>query len=569
MNFSTNEKDIIITNNNKSNNNPLFLTKMLKPNKKNRSKFNKSKNYFSKKLSYNTKNNDEINSFYSHRDIDFINELLIKIENNNPKKINLKDLLKDRKISLGNEGREILKKNNYIYFTNKNINRKKNSSNKRRINSARPLFLDSNKRLTEIENLINLRQYNDEIPKILAFKENILVHVKNISLLNNNNKNNTDEINQKNKNYNIDYNKNLGNYQKNKNNTKYKRPKSAIYEHSTYNNLKIKNLKQNDVAFNNLEANKKDSKYIPSKTDKIFDDQYYDLSYINNSNRKENNKEKKENNKFKINKEIMFPSNYDYFSYSPSDKNLSKYNGHFLYQQNYSNIDNNSNLLFNSKIKMSNKINRGHMFRRRPIPIINEKYLIYLPRNIKKDINNKYNFFSYLLTENIYYNTEDKYNLYKYKNIKKNKNKKNFSSIKKNNNKIKYNYTEYNLNKNNEKNNNEICKLNCRKEEDFMSYLKNLDYIKKHPNKFKDQNLNDIFENYSKKIIKSDIDKKNNIYKPVKIKIENSTPFEAKQRNKNKLYDNKKVSSEEESELCEIIKSQPFKNKRKATKFNL
>ena len=44
------------------------------------------------------------------------------------------------------------------------------------------------------------------------------------------------------------------------------------------------------------------------------------------------------------------------------------------------------------------------MFIRRPIPTLNEKYLLYLPKDLQKDIKNKYNFFSYILTDDIYHN---------------------------------------------------------------------------------------------------------------------------------------------------------------------
>ena len=59
------------------------------------------------------------------------------------------------------------------------------------------------------------------------------------------------------------------------------------------------------------------------------------------------------------------------------------------------------------------------MFIRRPIPTVNDKYLLYLPKEIKKDIKNKYNFFSFILTDDLY----SKYNQYpiKHKSFKKKK----------------------------------------------------------------------------------------------------------------------------------------------------
>ena len=92
-----------------------------------------------------------------------------------------------------------------------------------------------------------------------------------------------------------------------------------------------------------------------------------------------------------------------------------------------------------------------------------------------------------------------------------------------------------------------------------MSYLKKLDYIEKHPMEDKN-NVNKININSKNKIMKSKV---NNIYKPVKLKVDNCTSFEG-QRNENKLNDKKIGSSEEESEFCEKIKSQPFIKKRKS-----
>ena len=89
-----------------------------------------------------------------------------------------------------------------------------------------------------------------------------------------------------------------------------------------------------------------------------------------------------------------------------------------------------------------------------------------------------------------------------------------------------------------------------------MSYLKHLNYMEKHP----DGNAN----GNDKKIIRRKINKKNNIYKPVKIKTDNSTSYDIEQRSEKKLYEKNIYSSEEDSELSEKIKSQPFINKRKS-----
>ena len=183
------------------------------------------------------------------------------------------------------------------------------------------------------------------------------------------------------------------------------------------------------------------------------------------------------------------------------------------------------------------------MFRRRPIPIFDEKYLINLPKDIKKDIRNKYNFFSYLLTENIYYNSAKNKNLY---NFKKSKQIINNNIINYNINKKIHNNTENNINQ--EENLLKNYKINCKKEEEFMCYLKDLDYTKKHPKKKKINNKNNITE-------------KNNIYKPVKLKVDNSTSIKLVYRNGKKVADKNIEASDEENDFCQKIKSQPFLTK--------
>ena len=98
-----------------------------------------------------------------------------------------------------------------------------------------------------------------------------------------------------------------------------------------------------------------------------------------------------------------------------------------------------------------------------------------------------------------------------------------------------------------------------------MSYLKNLDYIQKHPKKINNKNKN--INNNNIISFKSKINKMINIYKPVKLKVDNYTSYELFPRNKDKIDDKKIGSSEEESELYDKIKSQPFHNKKKS-KFN-
>ncbi len=133
-----------------------------------------------------------------------------------------------------------------------------------------------------------------------------------------------------------------------------------------------------------------------------------------------------------------------------------------------------------------------------------------------------------------------------FKNIKKKKKQNN-------NNKINHDITEY-------QNINKEYKLDCRKEEEFMTYLKQLNYLEKHPN------YNNIYNINDKKIINPKLNRINNIYKPVKIKTDNSTSYEVEKQNKNKLDEKKIDSSEEDSILCDKIKSQHFKGKSKFRK---
>ena len=569
MDFPTQDENINLSIKKISNNNSYLLKKMLKSNNNytknkfnisNKKKFSKTK--LSNKSDYISKldNNFDKNSFYSNRN-GFVNEMLAKVMKNNNNKIILKEILKNSNINVNKERMLYNNNSNYNKFK-KYFNNKPNSSKKRRINSARPIILDYNKRFKETEKIINLKNYNnndyyDDIPKILAFKENIFVHEKNISLSENNQDindiiNNNDKI--KNTDY-INQNKKVKE-PKSKINQKFKRPKSAVYRHSKQNNnLMINNLHLNELSLKKQSNNYAEKNFYRPKTDKI-DDDYYDLSYANNSQRKMVITQKQKRNNHKIEKEKKnFTSPFEYLLV-PSKK-ISKFDENFLFETNISNIkDITNNMIFDSKIKDKYKINRGHFFRRRPMSIINEKYLIYLPKDIKKDIKNKYNFFSYLLTENIYYNTGEKKNIIKLKNVKKNKQNK--CEIQKNNN-IKHNYSEYSIHQNENLNVSGVYKIDCRKEEEFMLYLKKLNYMEKHPIKDKYDNINKINTNKNK-IMKS---KANNIYRPVKIKIDNFTCFET-QRKENKLNDKKIGSSEEENELCEKIKSQPFLNKRKS-----
>ena len=573
MDFLNKEENINLSIKNNSNNNPFLLKKILKSNmaNKNINKFNISNNNKFSKTKISNKSdylskldiNFDKKSFYSNNN-GFGNKLLIKVmkNNNTNKKIILKEILKDsNKIININKERMLYNNNSNYNKFKKYFNNKTNSSKKRRISSAYPLILNYNKKYKEINKIIILKNYKnnyyDDIPKILAFKENIFVHEKNISLSENNQDindiiNNNDKI--KNTDY-INQNKKVKE-PKSKINQKFKRPKSAVYRHSKQNNnLMINNLHLNELSLKKQSNNYAEKNFYRPKTDKI-DDDYYDLSYANNSQRKMVITQKQKRNNYKMEKEKKnFTSPFEYLLV-PSKK-LSKFDENFLFETNISNIkDITNNMIFDSKIKDKYKINRGHFFRRRPMSIINEKYLIYLPKDIKKDIKNKYNFFSYLLTENIYYNVGEKKNIIKLKNVKKNKQNK--CEIQKNNN-IKHNYSEYSIHQNENLNVSGVYKIDCRKEEEFMLYLKKLNYMEKHPIKVKYDNINKININKNK-IMKS---KANNIYRPVKIKIDNFTCFET-QRKENKLNDKKIGSSEEENELCEKIKSQPFLNKRKS-----
>ncbi len=560
MNFSNNEGNIV-SNKNKNNiyNNPFLMKKMFKSNKNNKNKFNVS---FKKTKFFNYTN------ILSNLDIDFEknslnnmsnnntfgNEILIKAIKKNSNKIVLRDIIKDKNLLIENQ--KLLYNTNYNNY-NKNINSKKHLSHKKRINSARPFISD--KKLKEIDKKNSLKNENnndEDIPKIFTFKENIFFHKKNISLSKKNNFFINDIFFNINKiNNNPHKNKlNINPKCKSKINQKFRRPKSAIYINNNHNNIKVKTIELNNVFLENQLNNNKD---IYKNTDKKLDNEYKNKSYVNNnSNINKDNYQNQKKNIFNHNKEnLMITSPSSYLSQSPSEKKLINYDLN-IYQQNYSNIDD-INMILDSKSKILTKINKGNMFQRRPIPVINKNYLVYLPKGLKKDINNKYNFFSYLLTENMYNNNYEKKNFNKCKNSKKNK-KRNLEDQK--NNQVKHNLTEYIYNINENQDNVGSYKLDCRKEEEFMTYLKQLNYLEKHPN------YNNIYNINDKKIINPKLNRINNIYKPVKIKTHNSTSYEVEKQNKNKLDEKKIDSSEEDSILCDKIKSQPFKGKSKFRK---
>ena len=486
MNFSNNDNNLKINENiilsieNNTNENHFLLKKILKENnKRNKNKFNISNQYSKNKSS-----------------------------------------------SKSNTYSKLEKKNKAFSFVNKNTFE----------NEILSKVIEKNNKIFNLKEL-NGNYYN-EIPRILTFKHNFIIHRKNLSLYEN--KNTNEKINQNN---NIKYkgkNKLSEKSQKCKIYQKFKRPNSAVFRYfkSKYTPI-FHNLELNDVSLNH-----KINNFSQTKQNHKIRGKYNNLSLTNIRNRGYTGS-KKNKNKLIIND--IEDSFFHFLSRSRS-RQKSSFEINKLYEPNYTNID----AILNSKLY--NKIQEGQFFRKKAIPIINKKYLVYLPNDIKKDANNKYNFFSYLVTENINYNNKLYNNLSNFKNHKKNKN---YSHKNKNNfEKIKQNYTQYNINQNQNLFIN--YKLNCRKEEDFMSYLKNLDYEKKHPKNMKDNiNLN-YYEKSSK--LKINNMKNNIIYKPVKIKNDDFSHIY-----ENKLSKRKLSSNEEENDLCEKIKSQPFniKNKKK------
>ena len=210
------------------------------------------------------------------------NELLVNQMEKIKKTINLKALFKKKNDILSEK--KVIKHNlNYIIF---NSNNKKCQLNNKRINSAQPLILDCNKNVKDLKKIINLKLFNnnyDSKSKILAFKENIFVYNKNISLLipNQNNNDIIGQYNINNNNNHIDSNNTIINQSKNKNNQKFQRPKSALYGQQKYN-LIINKCQSNDISFKNTGNNIKDNIINHKNPYTIFDDKYYDLSYINN-----------------------------------------------------------------------------------------------------------------------------------------------------------------------------------------------------------------------------------------------------------------------------------------------
>ena len=287
--------------------------------------------------------------------------------------------------------------------------------------------------------------YTEKKKKILAFKENIFVHNKNISLLEN--KKNSETIKYK-----------------------LKNPKKRKFHINNFNS-NIMRPKSANIQYNSV------------NTKLFLDEDYFDISYIKNTkaviqiNCSMNKSKSKNKNK----------------SVNNNKKNLTKNNG-------INDSDNKKKKFKNLKLN-----NRPQIFMRRPIPTVKEKYLFSLPKDVIKDTKNKYNFFSYILTDDIYN-----------KNYKKTRNK---NKSHNNNNYIKTNY------KNNLFNN-------------FMI-------------KSKIEKRNKIKEEIDK--ICNDIIKNKKIYKPVHFKI--SEIINKKQKLKH---------SDDEVELAQKIKSNLFHIKKKS-----
>ena len=313
--------------------------------------------------------------------------------------------------------------------------------------------------------------YNEKIKKILAFKENILVHNKNLSL-NENHKNNDYIINNS-KRFKYFLNNNTS-----KNESNYLRPKSAIINFS------------------------QDIKNSSTKSKIILDQNLFDISYIKNNKTKINIKTfLKNKNVHKINKKSL-----------NCKKSQSVDLPHNLNNNDINDIKAEiKNKIMNLKFKKNKK---PQMFIRRPIPSLNEKYLLYLPKDLQKDIKNKYNFFSYILTDDIYHNN---INIIRSKKSKKYKGK-----------------VQINKNSNNNNNSNNLFK-------NFML-------------KSKIEKKSKII-NYLNKKINSD----DRIYKPVKLKTEELF------NNVDKIVTEKekvKKVNEEEGDFYQKIKSNPFKAKK-------
>jgi hypothetical protein len=409
-----------------------------------------------------------------------------------------------------------------------------------------------------MENNFNLNELfnrNGDKQKIVAFKENILVHEKTLSLSDfspDKNKDNDNDINKNNQICTSYINGNSSDSHKRKS-TKFNRPKSAIFGGREENNR----IKINQSKINNI---------LKDPT-KIFDDNYYDLSYVLNSENnlsQKNIKKKFQKNKNQFNsnkkKKVLKPSYFNFLSKSSMKNKIFSF-------------DNQNAKINTSKTKILNTKIRGRLLRRKPVPLLNQKYLLYIPKELKKLSNNKYNFFNNLFSENIYYNTINN-KIIEPEIFGKNTNyiytsrNKNFiftSKYKKKNNDNKTKKNNKNLQENHKDN---TYKINCRKEEEFMSYLKILDYNQKHPQILKNSKTiittnhssRGEMPNYMRSRIYN-INNINKIYKPVKIRFENTTEYKTLKRAESEKC-NIKRNINEQNEFYDKIKSNPFYKKK-------
>ena len=159
------------------------------------------------------------------------------------------------------------------------------------------------------------------------------------------------------------------------------------------------------------------------------------------------------------------------------------------------------------------KKNRPQIFMKRPIPTLKAKYLFCLPKDLIKDTKNKYNFFSYILTDDIYNRNYSKC---------RNKNKNKTQSNKK--------FIRTNFNFNNNIFNNFLLKSKIEK----MKIRKEID-----------------------KVCNNIISKDKKIYKPVQMKISQII---------NKKQKMKQIDDDIDTE--QKIKSHPFLTKKKSLSIN-
>ena len=371
----------------------------------------------------------------------------------------------------------ITKNNSNLIFSNdiisknniKSLKYNSNTNTNKKDNSLFPFYSDYNNKFNYIlQQIKDLNEhtftannkYKKKVKKILAFKENIFVHNKNISLIEN--KKNSDEIKYK-----------LKNKQKNKFhisnfNSNILRPKSA-------------NVQYNSNSKNSL-----------MKSKLFLDQEYFDISYIKNDKaniRMSYSKNKNKNNKsLNNNRKSLIINN---------SKNKKEYANNYT---NYSNL----------KLR---KKNRPQIFMKRPIPTLKAKYLFCLPKDLIKDTKNKYNFFSYILTDDIYNR-----NYSKGRNKNKNKTKSNKKFIR------------TNFNFNNNIFNNFLLKSKIEK----MKIRKEID-----------------------KVCNNIISKDKKIYKPVQMKISQII---------NKKQKMKQIDDDIDTE--QKIKSHPFLTKKKSLSIN-